>query len=170
MLVALLATSMMLSLHQQVLAQRSPSPRPPLPPLPSPPSPSSPCRPDSRLPNTTQPQREALMQFFNLLNGPYWLDSTKWGSETDICDWSGVSCCLPLEEFNGAYCIPDNPFCNCKADLLGLVTGISLPGNNVSGSGMGGFGAAIGNMDALECSIEVRIWVPLPGLSCPSSF
>ena len=142
--------TMMFMMLLQISAQTPPQP-PSKPPLPFSPSP---CLPDSRIPNEPQPQRTALMTFFNSLNGPNWNKSDSWGSSSDVCDWFGVSCCLPLDD--GAYCIPDDPYCKCNSTFEGLVTGLTLPDNNLKGSGMGGLGSTLSSRSiaALECSLE----------------
>jgi hypothetical protein len=71
-------------------------------------------------PNSNQ---EILMTLYESTNGDAWIGSSGWGTERDACTWYGIRC-----------------------SARGVITGLGLQGNNLSGS----IPPELGNLTKLE--------------------
>ena len=77
-------------------------------PAPTAPTPTPPPSPAEEPPAA---DRVALIAFYNATGGPQWHEQKNWNTTESISNWHGVS-----------------------TNLAGFVTGLSLPGNNLSGA------------------------------------
>lgn len=101
-------------------------------------------------------QKIILMKLFNSTNGSDWINSSKWGSDSSICEWHGVDCAsnTTTNEIITSLMLKQNRLSGKLPEELGQLvslTSLNLALNDISGSIPSNFG----NFTALQ---SLQLW------------